>query len=161
MNGSANQTAPHDAGPHLAAPPETRDADPRVADLMSRQLVGIVPDAPLPVALRLMVSTGVRHLPVIAGDQCTGLVLETDVAPALAGVPGADVRWVGELCRDAPRLRPQDRRSTAAARMRDTGIDAAVVVHRGRLVGILTATDLIRSLAADQPAPLPTEPSPP
>jgi CBS domain-containing protein len=54
---------------------------------------------------------------------------------------------VAEVCRRVPVLTPQDRRTTAATRMRELGTDAAVVVDGDRLVGLVTATDIVRSLA--------------
>jgi CBS domain-containing protein len=132
----------------LDAPPETLDGDPPVHTFMSRELVGIVPEAALAVALRLMVSGGVRHLLVMDGDRCRGLVLEHDVARVLAGAAGSVPPLVGEFCRRTPRLGPTDRRSAAATAMHQAGIDAAIVVGDGRLLGIVTATDVLRSLAA-------------
>ncbi len=129
------------------APPETLDDDPPVSTFMTRRLVGIVPEAALPVALRLMVAGGVRHLLVMDGERCLGLVLEQDVARVLTGPRTPAPALVGDLCRRTPRLHPADRRSAAAARMHEAGIDAAVVVGDGRLLGIVTATDVLRSLA--------------
>ena len=51
--------------------------------------------------------------------------------------------------RTAPVVHPDDHRSTAAEQMRATGIDAALVCEGETVVGILTATDLIRSLASE------------
>lgn len=121
---------------------------------MTHNIVGIVPDAPLHIALQLMLSAGVRHLPVLAGTggRCAGLVLETDLARAVAArpvAPGVSSSTVGDLCRPAPELGVDDRRSTAAKRMYEDGVDAVLVLAGTRLMGILTATDLIRSLAAE------------
>ena len=132
----------------LAAPPEAADDDPAVVTLMTHRLVGIVPDATVAVALRLMVQAGVRHLPVMDGQHCGGLVLETDLAEALIELPAGSARPVGDLCRPAPALGPSDRRSDAARLMRASGTDAALVVDGTRLIGIVTATDIVRSLAA-------------
>ncbi|MDT7616081.1 MAG: hypothetical protein QOF00_3528 [Pseudonocardiales bacterium] len=132
----------------LDAPPEAADDDPPATALMTHDLIGIVPDAAVDVALRLMVHVGVRHLPVMEGSLCTGLVHETDLALA-STVPGRVLLTVGDLCRPAPELHPGDRRGAAASVMHTGGTDAALVVQGDRLVGILTATDLIRSLAAD------------
>lgn len=130
----------------LAAPPEVVADDPPVRDLMTHRLVAIVSEAGPDVALRLMASTGVRHLPVMANRGCVGMVAETDVLRGLAAGPVS----VGDLVRAVPLLRPADPRTVAAARMHAARSDVAVVVdERDRLVGILTATDLIRSLAVE------------
>lgn len=133
---------------HLAAPPETLDEDPRLRDLMTRRLVAITADSDVHVALRLMVTAQVRHLPVMHGPECLGVVFERDV---LRGVledlaePDNPV-LVGQLRRPTPSLQATDRRSRAAACMAASGLDA-VLVHDGeRLTGIVTVTDVVRSL---------------
>jgi CBS domain-containing protein len=136
----------------LAAPPETLDDDPPVTELMTHRIVAIVPEADLSVALRLMAARGVRHLPVLDGTRCVGLVLETDVARVLAGghpEPGVPPLRVADVCRSTPAVEPTASRSAAARRMHAEGIDAVLVTDGERLVGIVTATDLIRSLATD------------
>lgn len=140
--------------PHrLAAPPEAADDDPTVAALMTTHLVGITPDAPLSTALRLMATTGVRHLPVLSGTRCLGMVTESDVLHALATAPSplhaAPDIAMAALTRRSVTVAPTDRRSTAARRMREAGTDAVLVVRTGTLVGIVTATDVVRSLASE------------
>ncbi|QJY47717.1 CBS domain-containing protein [Pseudonocardia broussonetiae] len=66
------------------APPETLDDDPRIAALMTARVVAVTPDAPLHTALRLMAVEDVRHLPVLDGERCLGMVGETDLVHAVA-----------------------------------------------------------------------------
>lgn len=136
----------------LDAPPESRNDEPLVQQIMSRHVVAITADSDLLVASRLMATRSVRHLPVMDGARCCGLLLEVDVLQALAVADNPLVQppfLAGELCRSAPVVRPAERRSVAARRMRDTGIDAVLVCDGDVVVGILTASDLIRSLAAE------------
>jgi CBS domain-containing protein len=143
----------------LDAPPETLDDDPPLSSLMTHRLVGITPDADVHVALRLLATSGVRHLPVLADGRCLGMVCERDVVRHLAGPDAPLPTPVARLCRPAPVLGVRDRRSTAAAEMQVVDIDAVLVIENGRLVGIVTATDLVRSLGGatraerDQAAP--------
>lgn len=138
------------------ARPADADGDPLVTQLMTHRVVGIVPEAEPMIALRLMATTGLRHLPVLDGGRCMGMVVEVDVLRSLAEHPASALDGppppVGELCRPVPRLNTADRRSAAARRMHADGIDAALVTDGDRLLGIVTATDLIRSLAQDGPA---------
>jgi CBS domain-containing protein len=139
----------------LAARPEAADDDPFVTDLMSTPVVAIVPDASLTVALRLLATYRVRHLPVIEGSLCVGMLLDTDIAHLLAYTPTptrVPPLSAADVCRAAPMVRPRDRRSTAAARMRDMDVDAVVVMDGDRLVGIVTSSDVVRSIA-DEVAP--------
>lgn len=137
-----------DQQPRLAAPPETLDdtaaEDPAVDSLMTPRVVAITPDAPLRTALRLMASGDVRHLPVLDGGRCLGIVVETDLVHAVA-VGGCSV--VGPLARPVPAVPATARRSTAARAMLAGDVDAVLVADGARLVGIVTATDLVRSLA--------------
>ena len=136
----------------LNAQPEAADDEPLVRRDMTRNVVAIVADADLTIASRIMAARRVRHLPVMEGPRCLGLLLEIDVLQALALADNPLVRpplLAGELCRTAPVVRADDHRSTAAQQMRASGIDAALVCEGDAVVGILTATDLIRSLAGE------------
>jgi len=142
-----------------AARPDVADDDPFVASLMTTPVVAIVPDAPLAVALRLLASRRVRHLPVVEGSRCLGVLLDTDIAHLLAYSPrptNVPSLYVADVCRTAPEVHPRDRRSTAAARMRDSNVDFALVMDGDQLVGIVTSTDLVRSIAADVAPASPT-----
>ncbi|WP_028927118.1 CBS domain-containing protein [Pseudonocardia acaciae] len=136
--------------PRLAAPPETLDDDPRLAELMSRRLVGITSDTAMRVALGLLADMGVRHLPVFAGRRCVGLLFEHDIIRCLVGGASGGADAAGEMCRRVPVLRPTDRRSTAVDRMAGGGVDAVLVAEGHRLVGLVTASDVIRSLGTAQ-----------
>lgn len=133
----------------LAAPPEARDDDPRVTVVMSTRIVGITEDAGLATALGLMAMSGVRHLPVFDGPVCRGLLLETDVVEHLVtGDPvERSTQSIAGLVRPASVVSTAARRSDAARGMQRAGVDAVLVVEQDRIVGIVTATDLIRSLA--------------
>ncbi|MDT7664664.1 MAG: hypothetical protein QOD04_4220 [Pseudonocardiales bacterium] len=129
------------------APPETLDDDPPLSSLMTHQLVGITPDADVHVALRLLATSGLRHLPVLDNGHCLGMVFECDMMRHLAGAEAMYPTQVARLYRPVPFLGSRDRRSTAAARMCAQGVDAVLVIENGQLIGIVTATDLVRSLA--------------
>lgn len=132
------------------APPETLDDDPQLAGLATDRVVAITPDAPLRTALALMAVERVRHLPVVDATGCLGVVGETDLVHAVA-VGGPAV--VGPLARHVPVLSPADRRSAAARAMVACGGDAVLLRDQDRLAGIVTATDLLVSLARPQGHP--------
>jgi CBS domain-containing protein len=131
------------------SPEQTDRTDPPVADLMTTRLVGITPDAPLSEVLHLMAGTGVRHLPVMDGARCTGLVVEVDVVRCVAQGGPLATAWsvhAGEIARPVERVASTATRSDVARAMRAAGSDAVLVVDDGRVRGIVTATDLVRSL---------------
>jgi CBS domain-containing protein len=144
----------------LAATPETADEDPLLTHLMTTRVVAITADAPCSTALYLMAATGVRHLPVLDGNRCCGVVFEIDLAhfASGAGSPLCTTLRVGNLTRPAAPLPVTARRSDAARRMQDEHGDAVLVSDQGRLVGIVTATDLVRSLAAAGSEPADEDP---
>jgi len=61
--------------------------DVRISDLVHRDPITISPDAPLVRAATVMVSSGIRHLPVVAGDRLVGMVDISDACRALIGMP--------------------------------------------------------------------------
>jgi CBS domain-containing protein len=139
------------------APTEALAEDPPIAEVMTTHLVGITSDAPVSTALGIMASTGVRHLPVLDGRACRGLVVEADLARFLASGQDSPAHLatllVGRLVRPANPVALPARRSDAARQMAARDVDAVLVTDGGRLVGIVTATDLIRSLAGVRRSP--------
>ena len=121
-----------------------RTDDPPLTHLMSHRVTVAAPQEGLDALVRSMAGHGVRHLAVHDGTRCTGIVLAADVAAALVDRPGGTA---ADVQRPVPALEPTARRSDAARRMRATGVDAVLVTDGERLLGIVTATDLVRSLA--------------
>ena len=139
------------SGPRLAAPPEVLDEDPPLSAVMSRNVVAIDAEARLPTALRVMATTGVRHLPVVDRGRFLGVLVETDLIRLLAGGQhpfGTPVTaGLRHLYRPAPQLPPDARASDAARSMSADVSDAVLVTDCGQVLGIVTATDLVRLLA--------------
>jgi CBS domain-containing protein len=152
--GTPTPGTPTSDDPTSEDPPRPVD-DPAVTAVMSEHVVAITPGSSVATALRLMAAGGVRHLPVVEGRRCEGVVVEGDLVRWLASGPGpfpaAAAVPVGELCRTTEPVSVRARRSEVASRMRAEGTDVVLVADGGRLRGIVTATDLVRSLA---PAPL-------
>ncbi len=113
-------------------------------------------------AHELMLGRGIRHLPVVAdGQRVIGVLSCDDLRAALALEAGfraplpvaarSEAReWcVGDLMTHLPEtLGPGDSLEAAALRMAERRIGCLPIVDaRGRLVGILSETDLLRALA--------------
>ena len=137
--------------PRLAAPAEALEEDPPLSTVMSRDVVSIDAEARLPTALHVMATTGVRHLPVVDHGRVLGVLVETDLIRCLAGeghrFATAVTVTLRQLFRPAPELPPTARVSEAARNMAGDVSDAVLVTERGRVVGVVTATDLVRLLA--------------
>ena len=130
----------------------------RVRDLMTREPVTIRDNTPLTVADRLMREHAVSGLPVVDRDgSLVGVLSRTDVLAAASGLQGA--AWQGisvAATMTAPGLTVDAdvALADAAARMEEHRVHRLVVVERdgGRPIGILSTTDLVRSIAG-QPTP--------
>ena len=110
-------------------------------------------------ALRLMHRARVRHLPVVDRGRCTGVLVALDlVAAAVDGVTGP----VGPLSRrPVPTVPLGADAPTTARAILEGGMDAALVMDDGVVVGIVTATDVLDDLAAREPSPAAATPGDP
>src|SRR5262245_53243895 len=100
-----------------------------VQQVMTGDVLGIVPSAPLEVALRMMVEAGVRHLPVVDDDRCLGVLHEADMLWRLWSTNGASRL----LCRAVMRSPAPCVDATATVRMAarcmaQTASDAVLVL---------------------------------
>lgn len=127
---------------------ESVSSDLRVKSVMSQRLIGISPDASLELALRAMTQSGVRHLPVVVKGRCLGLLHESDLLWRLWAHPGVPANAGDCSRRPAPVVDLEDDVAHAAMIIDGGGTDAAIVTERGRVVGIITATDLVRIVAS-------------
>lgn len=128
----------------------------QVRDLMTADLITTRAEASVLEARQLMMDKRIRHLLITEGPQLLGMVTDRDIrltlpSPAtslsvweisyrLAGLLVASVMTTS-LVIVSPR---QDARE-AALLMLDHKIGALPVVDGGRLVGIITETDLLRA----------------
>ncbi|RMG19883.1 MAG: CBS domain-containing protein, partial [Deltaproteobacteria bacterium] len=101
---------------------------------------------PLPEATRVMVWLGIRHLPVVDSEgKVVGVVSERDLAvqQATLGAAASETPVRTIMSRPVQFIHPTDTVTEAAGRMAHDKIGCLPVVEKGRLVGILSATDLL------------------
>jgi acetoin utilization protein AcuB len=138
------------------------EAGMRVGDLMTTELVTVTPDTPMLEARRLMLERRIRHLLVCedAGVNANllGIVTDRDIRLNLASPATSLSVWelnyllarltVGGVMRTALITIGPTRDSREAARiMTQHQIGALPVLDGGRLVGIVTETDILRAYA--------------
>lgn len=129
----------------------------QVWQLMSNNVVTLDAKGTLAVADDLMKLKRIRHLPVVDGDQLVGLVTQRDLF--LAGVSSvlqfrrsAEKEWLGHIkiaevmIRDLVTVAPETDVEEAVTRMLEQKIGCLPVVSVGKLVGMLSETDLLRYL---------------
>ncbi len=110
----------------------------------------VVVGRPLREAAERMERLGVRHLPVVEGTRVVAL-LDSEavrVACEVLGCEQAGGMPVERVARPDPCLvAPESRLEVALRDMAERHTDCAVVVERGRVVGVFTVTDALGMLA--------------
>jgi CBS-domain-containing membrane protein len=113
----------------------------RVLDVMSRHVATVGPDDPLRTAAETILWTEHRHLPVLSKRDIVGVVSERDFlrhADDLA----QPVREV--MSHPAITISADESIDTAARRIALHRIGCLPVLHQGELIGVVTASDLLR-----------------
>ena len=124
----------------------------RVREQMSTQVVSVRPQDPLGPALLQLESSGLRCLPVVEEAQLTGLLLASDVRLA-AAPPDALVQEF--MHPPSASVLPDMLIERAALLMLEHDVRGLPVIDsQERLVGVLTVSDLLRTLVETPPVVL-------
>jgi len=128
---------------------------------MARNLLSVQPTTPIAAAAKLMRENGIRRLPVVSRKDdeviLLGLVSATDlyqaypphVNPFAAPTPGADEPQglIEQIMKHEVVTTTADTPlEDAASVMRDAKIGALPVIREGRLIGLITESDIFRAL---------------
>jgi acetoin utilization protein AcuB len=105
---------------------------------------------PVERARTMMEKHGIRHLPVVDGEQLVGIVSDRDlrlVADPRSGASDGQALTVVEIYgQDALVVELTERLDGVLRQMIRRHIDSAIVVKQGRLAGIFTTMDACRFL---------------
>jgi CBS domain-containing protein len=121
-----------------------------VGQIMSQPAVAVDAQETAWVALQHLTSSGLRHLVVVSGDRCIGVLSDRHVAAAWPfGELSRRTQLVLDLLGDArPSVTAGTSAGEAARAMLDAGVDALPVVDaHNRIVGLVTGSDLLKLLA--------------
>jgi len=147
-------------------------ANRTAADVMTRKVVTVGPDATLRQAARLMTHHRISALPVVKSGVVVGLLSETDLL-APGATPAPQPEWglhqladevelvpeymaalrdagrsVGQVMQPNPVWVPETAPLTdVAALMASEGIRRVLVLRDGAVAGIVSRRDLVRALA--------------
>jgi acetoin utilization protein AcuB len=106
---------------------------------MSKRLVTVGPEDSIADARALLVKYGIHHLPVVKEQRLVGIVTDRDVRSA-----PAKAKSVAKIMTSKPLvIGPDTFVDEAARQLRRHRIGGLPVVEDGRLVGILTAADVL------------------
>lgn len=123
----------------------------KVSDLMVRELITIDKDEPIGRALELMGRNRISHLLVTSSDRLVGVLSVRDLMEGLGSsrferIPARRI-YVSALMSEPPITVEHDANALEAVKlMLDKGVGALPVLNDGRLVGLMTESDLIRNV---------------
>ena len=136
----------------------------KVKELMTKVLFTVAPDDPVDKVFILFHFENIRHLPVMEKGKLMGIVSDRDLKKVLgsrknilASESGTTVTLSTRKVKNIMRrsvltIGPQQRAADAAAIMAKHKIGALPVVKKEKLVGILTATDILKAFVKLQNA---------
>jgi acetoin utilization protein AcuB len=117
----------------------------RLRDLMTTPVLTVTTALPAGDAFRLMHDARVRHAVVLLGSEIVGVISERDLGGAHGGLSRAK-RCVEDLMQPDPVLAsPEASVEEAVHLVRERRIGSLPIVEHGRLVGIVTRSDLLRA----------------
>jgi acetoin utilization protein AcuB len=145
----------------------------KVSELMTGvTLITATPDTPILDARQLMLKERIRHLLVTETDgRLVGIVTDRDIRLNLPSQATSLSVWevnylltkltVGEvMTRTVITIGPDSEARDAALLMLDHAIGALPVTERGRLIGIITETDIMRGFVWLTGGPAASHPGP-
>ena len=125
----------------------------RVRDSMTREVITLGPEASAAEAWGVCQELGIRHLPIVEGGRLVGLVSDRDLRdvspPRGSGGERDTLGWVrlrDIMSTDLATIAPLDTIEHAAREIYDRKIGCLPVVADGELVGIITSSDMMRTL---------------
>jgi CBS domain-containing protein len=143
-----------------------------VRDIMSREVMTVTPDTPVPALAALFADRGISGVPVVEADgSLIGLVTEGDLIRRLVAENEQPRSWLSRMFGSSPQqahqyaqvhgqrardvmstqlqvLSEDDTVSHAAALLEKHHIRRLPVVKNGKLLGILSRADLMRAVLA-------------
>ena len=126
----------------------------RVRDAMTQDVIMLEPEASAARAWGLCRENGIRHLPIVEEGRLLGLVSDRDLRDVSPPRGGRDqentLGWVRVrdiMSTDVYAIHPLDTIDHAAREIHDHKIGCLPVVDEGKLVGIITSQDMMRTLA--------------
>jgi CBS domain-containing protein len=136
--------------PQLATVSNTSVGSLYAVDVMSGPVVSVQLDCGLLAAWNVLQSHGVHHLVVLDGGRVAGVVRESDLLLAWADQPFVQPgQRIRQLVRPrTPSVITSDPLAEVAETLLREDMRAVpVVTPRGQLVGVVTATDILRAVS--------------
>ena len=134
----------------------------KISKLMTRKLLTVSPEDTVETAVQHLRQRGVRHLLVLDQGELVGILSDRDIKRALQPEQTKKKKVLGLgglyfllepilvreiMTKDPLTINPGTTAQEAAAIMIKNKFGALPVAKNGRLLGILTETDLLRTIA--------------
>jgi acetoin utilization protein AcuB len=129
----------------------------KVKELMTKNVLTVTPEDKVDRVFFLFNFENIRHVPVVDKGKLVGIVSDRDLKKVLGSpkrfleqpdgstltISSRKVRTI--LKRKPITIGPEQRAADAAAIMAKRKIGALPVIHKDKLVGIITATDILKA----------------
>jgi acetoin utilization protein AcuB len=134
----------------------------KVKDLMQNSVYTVSPNDMIDRVFFLLHYEKIRHLPVVEKEKVIGIVTDRDLYKALGPkssskeseiIDGETVLHViprkvrNIMRRGVVTIEPNDNAGKAASLMAEKRVGALPVTRKGKLIGIITATDILMAFA--------------
>jgi CBS domain-containing protein len=128
----------------------------RIAELMQTDVQTILPDTPAADAATVLAEARVSALPVVDdGGGLVGVISATDILALEEETEGRRAREtvLGKtrvrdiMTPDPLTISPDAEVSEAARRMLEADVHRLIVIAEGRIVGVISTTDIMRAVA--------------
>jgi acetoin utilization protein AcuB len=131
----------------------------KIRDVMRPGPITVLETDSLGSAQRMMARSRIRHLPVTSAGKLVGMLSARDILAARARTEG-EADWWSMSIRDAmaspvQTAGPQDSLTEVAGRMAAAKIGAMPIVELGKLLGLVTVTDVLDAEVRSAMAPAP------
>ena len=118
----------------------------KIQSLMIKNPITIGPHASVGESIELMKANSIRHLPVVTrGKRLAGFLTLADLKQGLIPSMLGDVSLDDLMIKNPITVSPDDDIEFAAKLIYNHKIGGMPVVEKGKLVGIVTATDMLRT----------------
>ena len=116
-----------------------------VKDVMAREVRTIPSDASIAEAARAMARWKIGSLVITQTQKPVGIVTEGDISKAVAKGLDPAKSSVSRQRKRLVTIEPGERLEVAAKTMADAGVKKLPVIDEGKLVGMITQTDIVGS----------------
>jgi CBS domain-containing protein len=116
----------------------------QIGIVMTPGIAWIRSDDTIQHAASVMRGARVGALVVFDGDRLAGIITERDLVPIVAdGLDAGSIRVAERMTPDPAVASPEEDSTVVAGRMAELGVRHLPVIDRGRLVGMVSARDLL------------------